>query len=233
MDSQSKENDKMTIPAKPGAAVYTLTIEYPAAILTALQLPPEEFAAEARLLLAIKLHELNRLSTGLAARLAGVPRSEFFLVSSSSGVSPSGVDPGELEVDFNAALGASTPQGRTLVNQGDVYWAAPADHTEGESSVPHPYVIVQDDAINHSRIDTTVACALTSNLGRANETPGNVLLDPGEANLPRRSVVEVSKVTTIAKRQLGVYVGTLRAERVQQILAGMRFLQRTSFGQGR
>jgi mRNA interferase MazF len=119
------------------------------------------------------------------------------------------------------------------INQGDIYWVVLANAPEGEPAVPHPYVIVQDDAINHSRIDTVVACALTSNLGRMRETPGNVLLDPGEANLPRQSVVEVSKVTSIPKHQLGPYIGTLDPARVQQILGGMRFLQRSAYNGAR
>lgn len=50
----------------------TLTIEYPPEVLWALQAEPEEFAVEARLLLALKLDETGKLSTGLAAQVAGV-----------------------------------------------------------------------------------------------------------------------------------------------------------------
>ncbi|NTV36027.1 MAG: type II toxin-antitoxin system PemK/MazF family toxin, partial [Anaerolineaceae bacterium] len=63
------------------------------------------------------------------------------------------------------------------------------------------------------------------NLKRAN-SPGNVLLEAGEANLPKQSIVVVSQVSTVDKSQLGEYIGTLSEERVRQILAGMRFLQR-------
>lgn len=116
------------------------------------------------------------------------------------------------------------------INQGDVYWIQSADTDESElGRYPHPYVVIQDDVINHSRINTVVVCALTSNLKRAN-TPGNVFLDVGEANLPRQSVVEVSKVSTINKTQLGAYIGALSAERIKQILAGMRFLHKSYFG---
>ena len=72
-----------------------------------------------------------------------------------------------------------------------------------------------------------MVCALTSNLKRRTE-PGNVLLEPGEANLPKQSVVVVSQVDAVEKTQLGEYIGTLSAQRVAQIFAGMRF-QQTSF----
>lgn len=58
----------------------TLTIPYPPEILGALQQDPEEFEAQARLLLAIKLYETGKLTTGLAAQLAGVSREGFWLL---------------------------------------------------------------------------------------------------------------------------------------------------------
>ena len=114
------------------------------------------------------------------------------------------------------------------INQGDIYWVQLEDPGGAEPGIPHPHVVLQENVFNHSRIDTVVACALTTNLKRAN-APGNVLLDAGEANLARQSVVEVSKVSTVAKGQLGEYIGSLTEERVGQILAGMRFLQQSFF----
>lgn len=122
----------------------------------------------------------------------------------------------------NGARSASTVR---HINQGDVYWL----QLDG-GSISHPHVVVQEDVLNHSRIHTVVVCALTSNLKRTS-LPGNVLIDAGEANLPKPSVVEASKVSSVEKTQLGDYIGTLSTQRVQQILAGMRFLQR-SFGEG-
>ena len=111
-----------------------------------------------------------------------------------------------------------------VINQGDIYWV------QLESDIPHPHVVLQDNVFNHSRIATVVVCELTSNMKRVN-MPGNVLLEVGEANLPRQSVVEVSKVSSIEKTQLGDYIGSLTERRINQILAGMRFLQ-TSFFAG-
>ncbi len=106
------------------------------------------------------------------------------------------------------------------VNQGDIYWVSLE-----ESGVIHPHVVIQENAINHSRIHTVVVCALTTNSKKAN-LPGNVLLEAGEANLLKQSIVVVSQVSTVEKVQLGEYIGTLSTQRIDQILAGMRFLQR-------
>ncbi|NOT05194.1 MAG: type II toxin-antitoxin system PemK/MazF family toxin [Anaerolineales bacterium] len=107
------------------------------------------------------------------------------------------------------------------VNQGDIYWVK----LEKSEGYPHPHVVIQDDVINHSRIHTVVVCALTTNLKRV-IIPGNLLLDVGEANLSRQSIVVVSQVSTVDTAQLGEYIGSLTKERVDQILSGMRFVQR-------
>ncbi|MBX3058417.1 MAG: type II toxin-antitoxin system PemK/MazF family toxin [Anaerolineae bacterium] len=118
-----------------------------------------------------------------------------------------------------------------VINQGDIFWIRPENVPEAEpGDFPHPYVVIQDDVFNHSRIHTTIVCALTTNLKQAH-APGNVLLEAGEANLPRQSVVVVSKVSTVPKAQLGEYIGSLNAQRIAQVLAGMRFLQSSFFAE--
>ena len=79
------------------------SIPYPAEILWALQQEPEEFEAEARLLLALELYEAGKLSTGLAARLAGVPRASFLVLLGCHGLSPFGETPEELARDLDDA----------------------------------------------------------------------------------------------------------------------------------
>jgi mRNA interferase MazF len=95
-------------------------------------------------------------------------------------------------------------------------------------SYSHPHVVVQDDVFNHSRVTTVIVCALTSNLDRAKE-PGNVLLEAGEGNLAKQSVVVVSQVSSVDKARLGERIGSLSEARVEQILAGLRFQQVSFF----
>ena len=119
--------------------------------------------------------------------------------------------------------------GSKQINRGEIYWIQPNTIDKSElGSHPHPYVVVQDDVFNHSRIHTVVVCALTTNIGRAS-LPGNILLDVNEGNLPKQSVVEVSKVSSVDKKALGEKIGQLSEKRVSEILAGLRFLQTSSF----
>lgn len=54
-----------------------ITLSIPDEALLALKLNEQQLGAELRLAAAIKLYELGRLSSGSAARLAGVPRVVF------------------------------------------------------------------------------------------------------------------------------------------------------------
>jgi mRNA interferase MazF len=90
-------------------------------------------------------------------------------------------------------------------------------------------VVIQDDVFNKSRVHTVIVCALTSNLNLATE-PGNVLLEAQEGNLPKRSVLVVSQISSVEKTKLGAYIGKLSAERVAQVLDGLRFQQVSFFG---
>lgn len=110
-----------------------------------------------------------------------------------------------------------------VINQGDIFWVDLGEPSGSEPGYMHPHVIVQNNLFNKSRISTVVVCTLTSNLKRA-EAPGNVLLDPGEANLPEQSVVNISQIYTVDKRDLVEKIGTLSNERVQKILIGVCLL---------
>ena len=110
-----------------------------------------------------------------------------------------------------------------VIQQGDIFWVELEDPIGSEPGYRHPHVVIQNNVFNRSRIRTVVVCALTSNLRRAT-APGNVLLEPGEANLPRQSVVNISQIFTVDKSQLGEKIGTLPATRVRDILHGIRLL---------
>ena len=110
-----------------------------------------------------------------------------------------------------------------VINQGDIYWIELDEPTGSEPGYSHPHVVVQNNVFNASRINTVIVCALTSNIKRA-EAPGNVLLEKGEANLSKQSVVLVSQIFTVDKSQLGEFIGTLSERRVEQIIEGIYLL---------
>ncbi|MFZ1395378.1 MAG: type II toxin-antitoxin system PemK/MazF family toxin [Candidatus Promineifilaceae bacterium] len=110
-----------------------------------------------------------------------------------------------------------------VINQGDVFWLFAGIPSGSESGFRRPHVVIQNNVFNHSQINTTMVCAITSNLNRA-QVPGNVRLYKGEANLPKPSVVNVSQLFTVDKRFLTEKIGSLSKERIQQIVDGLQLL---------
>ena len=96
-----------------------------------------------------------------------------------------------------------------------------------DANIVHPHVVIQDDTITQSRIETVVVCALSTNMKRENDF-WNILLDPGEANLPKHSIIIVSQVSTVQKSELWEYIGTLSKERIDQIFSEMKLIQNMS-----
>jgi len=81
-------------------SMNVLTIPYSDDLLLSMKRSPQEFESEARLLLAVKLYEMDRISTGAAAELAGMSRVAFMFELSRFGLSPIGQGPGELAEDL-------------------------------------------------------------------------------------------------------------------------------------
>ena len=52
----------------------------------------------------------------------------------------------------------------------------------------------------------------------------NVSLKKGEADLPKKSVVNISQIFTVNKSDLSEKIGTLSKQRIAQILEGIRLL---------
>ena len=57
------------------------------------------------------------------------------------------------------------------------------------------------------------------------------MLNEGEGNLPRQSVVNVSQIFTVDKSELEEKIGVLSSKRVREILAGVHLvLESREFG---
>ena len=109
------------------------------------------------------------------------------------------------------------------IKQGEIYWIDLDEPLGSGPGYRHPYVVVQNNLFNQSHINTVVICELTTNLRRA-KAPGNILLDTGEANLPRQSVINISQIFTVDKSYLVEYIGTLSPGRIHQIVDGLFLL---------
>ena len=80
-----------------------LTITIPESTLLALHATPEQAGARLRLAAAIKLYELGQLSSGVAAQLAGMPRTLFLTKLADYGVATFDQSEDELRQELSIA----------------------------------------------------------------------------------------------------------------------------------
>jgi mRNA interferase MazF len=104
-----------------------------------------------------------------------------------------------------------------VVCQGDVFWADLQRTKYSEPKNNRPVVIVQRNSINRSKFQTVLVVPLTKQTKHAN-IPGNILLQKGDANLPKKSLARCTHVMVLDKSPLGEKTGTLPKMRMQDII---------------
>ena len=80
--------------------MHTITLTIPDETLQALQTTPENLSQEMLLVVAVKLYELGRLSSGAAANLAGIARPVFLTKLADYGVDTFRLTEAELAEDL-------------------------------------------------------------------------------------------------------------------------------------
>lgn len=78
-------------------------LDIPEEVLISLKETPETLSREIRILAAVKLFEIGKLSSGRAAQLAGMSRVQFLMSLGRYQVSPFSLSAEELDRDINPA----------------------------------------------------------------------------------------------------------------------------------
>ena len=106
------------------------------------------------------------------------------------------------------------------MTRGEIWWADLGLPFGSEPGFRRPVLVVQDDAFNTSRIQTTVVVSITSNPALAG-APGNVLLAKAESGLSKGGVINVSQIGTLDKRRLVAKVGSLPKRLMDDVEVGI------------
>jgi len=110
-----------------------------------------------------------------------------------------------------------------VIRKGSIYWV---DFSPGNGSEPlgtRPGLVIQSDVLNDSKISTVIMLAITSTL-KFGELPGNVILNKGEANLPRKCVVNVTQIKSVDRRSIKEKIGTLSAKKGEEVENGLKLV---------
>jgi mRNA interferase MazF len=110
-----------------------------------------------------------------------------------------------------------------VIQQGDVVWVSLAAARGSAPAGRRPAVVLQHDRFNRTGINTTVLVAITSNL-KYGALPGNVRLRRGEGGLPRPSIVNVTQIATVDRRDVESVAGHLSRARLSDVWAGVRLV---------
>ena len=110
-----------------------------------------------------------------------------------------------------------------VIRKGSIYWV---DFSPGKGSEPigrRPGLVVQNDILNDSKLNTVVMVAITSTM-KFGELPGNVVLRKGEANLPKKCVINVTQIKSVDKKSLKEKIGTLSKKRQDELHNGLKLV---------
>ena len=110
-----------------------------------------------------------------------------------------------------------------VIRKGSLYWV---DFSPGKGSEPigrRPGLVIQNDILNDSKLNTVIMFAITSTM-KFGELPGNIVLHKGEANLPKKCVVNVTQIKSVDKASIKEKIGTLTKKRMEEVYSGLKLV---------
>lgn len=107
-----------------------------------------------------------------------------------------------------------------MIFRGEVWWADLGEAIGSRPAGRRPVLVVQSDDYNSSRLATVVVVVITSSTRLAG-MPGNVFLPADSAGLGRDSVVDVTSLATLDRRELESKAGDLPDVALGAVDAGL------------
>lgn len=108
-----------------------------------------------------------------------------------------------------------------MIQRGDVCWADLGEPRGSRPAKRRPVLVIQSDPYNASRLNTTLAAVITSNTSLA-AMPGNVFVPAVASGLRKDSVVNITALVTLDKKDLDPAIGQLPASLMHEVDRGLR-----------
>jgi mRNA interferase MazF len=110
-----------------------------------------------------------------------------------------------------------------VIRNGSIYWVDFSPEKGSEPIGRRPGLVIQNDILNDSKLNTVVMLAITSTM-KFGELPGNVTLRKGEANLPKRCVINTTQIKSVDKKSIQEKIGALSKKRMDEVHAGLKLV---------
>jgi len=110
-----------------------------------------------------------------------------------------------------------------VIKRGEIWWAELPGPIGSEPGYKRPILVIQANDFNKSKIKTTIAAVITTNL-RLSAAPGNILLSTKNSKLPNESVINVSQIITVDESFLIKKVNALHDKIMSQVDEGLRLV---------
>ena len=114
-----------------------------------------------------------------------------------------------------------------VIRQGSIYWVDFSPRKGSEPSGRRPGLVIQNDILNDSNLNTIIMLAITSTM-KFGELPGNVVLRKGEANIPKKCVINVTQVKSVNRQSIKEKIGALSKKKMDEVHEGLKLVMNLS-----
>ena len=100
--------------------------------------------------------------------------------------------------------------------RGELWWVNLGIPFGNEPGYRRPVLIIQNDFFNSSKINTTIAVPLTTNMLYA-DAPGNIIINKDESKLSKDSVIVISQIKVIDKKRFIEKISKLNKAIIEEV----------------
>ena len=112
---------------------------------------------------------------------------------------------------------------RIVIRKGSICWVDFSPGKGSESIGRKPGLVIQNDILNDSNLNTVIMLAITSTM-KFGELPGNIVLKKDEANVPKKCVINVTQIKSVDKKSIKEKIGTLPKKRIDEVHEGLKLV---------